>query len=327
MINPKKIMNDKIVFAVALIVIIAAPFVLKDGYAMNVAVLILMWFIAGQSWNLLAGYLGQVSFGHAAFFGFGAYATALLFTGAGVSPWIAMVIGGLLSAVISIPIGMITFRLSGPYFSLSTLAFAEILRLIFLNWREFTGGAVGILYPPIETNPYIPYIVISSIALIMSVGLWKLFKVKIGYNFFAIREDEEVASSLGINCNGNKLIGLFISAMLMGLCGGFYANYQQFIDPMAVFDPMGISLPPLVVTMVGGLGTLIGPLIGSIVVVIGLEVLRNVFTFAHNLYYGMLICAVLLLMPQGIVPLINDFYKVKIAQIIADRKQPILQGD
>jgi len=296
-----------------LVIIIALLFLVPlfwtNVYFLHLMTSIFIWIILGEAWNILAGYAGQISFGHAAFFGVGAYTTALLFTQLGILPWLAMVIGGAVAALFSIPIGIITFRLRGPYFSLSTFAFAEILRLIAVNWRSFTKGAVGILYPVLSLGELMPYYVVMFSALLTIFLLWKLLGTKVGYYFITIREDQDVASSLAINTTAYKLFALLVSAFFTGIAGGFYSNYMKYIDPELAFSGVDISLATIVVVMVGGLGTLAGPVIGAVIVVLLSELLRDLFPFAHLLFYGVLVCLVVLYMPEGMIKVLRILIK------------------
>jgi len=260
-----------------------------------------MWVIIGQSWNLLGGYTGQASFGHAAFFGMGAYGAGLLFLKLGISTWYGIIIGSILAAVLAIPLGIICFRLRGPYFALSMLASAEVLRLITTNWRSFTNGPVGILVIPSFRSKIPYYYIILALALFTIFLLRKIINSKLGCYLVAIRENQDAAESLGINSARYKLISLIISGFLAGLAGSFYMNYIGYIDPYIVFSLVDISITAILVVMIGGAGTFWGPVIGALVMVLAGEGFRLAFGQAHVLIYGILIILIIIFMPCGIV--------------------------
>ncbi len=287
---------------VLLVFLILLPLVLQNQYFLHLIILVMMWAALGASWNLLGGYTGQVSFGHAAFFGVGAYTACLLHTKLGVSLWAGFFFAGLAGALISIPVGVICFRLRGPYFALSVLALAEILRLLALHWKSFTEGAVGILLviPVMETKVEYYYLILGLGILIMLTVAY-ILKKRMGFYFMAIRENEEAAEALGIFTTRYKLFSLLISAFFTGILGSFFANYTQFIDPYVVFAIGEVSIAMVLVVVLGGIGTQWGPAVGALVVVLLSEGFRTYFAQASLLVYGALIIVVILFLPRGIV--------------------------
>ena len=286
---------------ILLAILIILPLVLKNQYILHLIILVMMWAALGVSWNLLGGYTGQVSFGHAAFFGVGAYTACLLHTKLGVSLWAGFFFAGVAGALISIPVGAICLRLRGPYFALSVLALAEILRLITLHWKSFTEGAVGILLviPVMETKIEYYYLILALGILIMLTTAY-ILKRRMGFYFVAIREDEDAAEALGIFTTRYKLFSLIISAFFTGMLGSFFANYTQFIDPYIVFAIGEVSIAMVLVVVLGGIGTFWGPAIGALVVVLLSEGFRSFFSQASLLVYGALIIIVILFLPRGI---------------------------
>lgn len=296
------ITDEKKVSFFLFLIILLLPLVLKNAYILHLIILIMLWTILGASWNLLGGYTGQVSFGHAAFFGIGAYTACLLHVKLGVSLWLGFIAAGIAGALISIPIGAICFRLRGPYFALSVLAFAEVLRLITLHWKSFTEGAVGILLiePVVSSKTEFYYLVLGLTALtLLAVGY--ILRKRMGYYFLAIREDEDAAESLGILSARYKLLALIISAFFTGIMGSFFANYTNYIDPYIVFSIGDVSIAMVLIVVLGGIGTFWGPAIGSVVVVLLSEGFRIFFAGASLLIYGALIIVVILFLPRGIV--------------------------
>lgn len=277
------------------------PLFVRSSYILHLVILFLMWLALGESWNILGGFTGQISFGHAAFFGIGAYVTSLLFVKAGVPLWLGGLFGSLIAVVISVPIGIVCFRLRGPYFALTVLGVSEIFRLIATNWRAVTSGPVGILFPPVF-NSKVPFYYIVLLLAVLSVSLaWLTLRSKPGYYFRAIREDQSAASALGINTTLFKLLALMESAFLTGLVGGFFAPYQGYIDPDIVFSSADISIAMIVVTVLGGIGTVFGPAVGAVIVVALSEVFRSTLGEAHFLVYAALIICIVLFLPEGIL--------------------------
>jgi len=287
---------------ILLVILFVLPLVLRNQYILHLVILVMLWAALGVSWNLLGGYTGQVSFGHAAFFGVGAYTACLLHAKLGVSLWAGFFFAGVAGALISIPIGVICLRLRGPYFALSVLALAEILRLIALYWKSFTEGAVGILLviPVMESKIEYYYLILGLGILIMLMVAF-ILKRRTGFYFMAIREDEDAAEALGIFTTRYKLLSLVVSAFFTGILGSFFANYTQFIDPYIVFAIGEVSIAMVLVVVLGGIGTLWGPAVGALVVVLLSEGFRTYFAQASLLVYGALIIIVILFLPRGIM--------------------------
>ncbi|MGA7991432.1 MAG: branched-chain amino acid ABC transporter permease [Thermoanaerobaculia bacterium] len=284
------------------------PTVVRNPYALHMLVLCLLWTVLGQSWNLLGGYTGQVSFGHAAFFGIGAYTTGILVK-TGLSPaaaWWGLLLGGLAAAAASAVIGWICFRLRGPYFALSVLALAEVLRLVALNWKQLTNGAEGILFiPAFNSKSWYYWIALALAASSMAVIRW-VMNGKLGFYFLAIREDQDCAESLGINATKYKLISLLISAFFTGVAGSFYMNYMGFIDPGIVFSIHDISVMMILVTMLGGVATTWGPAVGAAIYILMSEAFRTYLKSGHLVFFGVLIIVIIIFFPQGIVGTLRE---------------------
>lgn len=283
-----------------LVVAVILPLVIKAPYQLHIIILIFIWAIIGTAWNLLGGYAGQVSFGHAAFFGVGAYAAGLLHFHTGLSPWYGMLLGPIASVLISLPIGMIAFRLRGPYFALATLALGEIFRILFTN-LTVTNGAKGILImPDITTKMFYYYVGLA--AMLLTIGVtYLIVNSKIGYYLVSIREDQDAATSLGIPTTLYKNFALMPSAFFTGLAGALYMNYVAFIDPNIVFNLSNISIMVILVVMLGGVATTWGPTVGAAIYIILGEVFRTTLGSANVLVFGILVCVIILFLPNGIV--------------------------
>ncbi|MBI5583507.1 MAG: branched-chain amino acid ABC transporter permease [Deltaproteobacteria bacterium] len=301
-----------------IILILAAllPLIVQQDYYRHLMILVLMWVIIGSSWNLLAGYTGQVSFGHAAFFGIGAYTAGILHTKLGLSPWWGMLGGGWSAVLLGILIGYLCFRLRGPYFALATLASGEILRLVANNWVNFTEGMVGILIIPTFTSKLPYYYIVLGIATACLGIVHLTMNSKWGYYFLSIREDQDAAESLGINTTRYKNASLMISSFFTGTVGAFYMNYMGFIDPSVVFSLHDISIQAILVGIIGGVATLWGPAVGALVMVGIQELFRTALfgwgpqwiSHGHALAFGILVVLTILFLSNGLV---GDWAKIK----------------
>jgi branched-chain amino acid transport system permease protein len=276
------------------------PFFLNNPYFLHMIIMVFIWVCLGQSWNLLGGFTGQVSFGHAAFYGVGAYAGGLLAFHFDASTWYGMILGPLMAMAVAVPMGLICFRLRGSYFALSMLALAELLRLIATNWISFTNGSVGILIVPTAGKVFYYYLALALAALSFYV-IRGVVQSKWGFYFVAIREDQEAAESMGIDTTKYKLVSLLISAFFTGLTGAFYMNYMAFIDPSVVFALTDVSIMMILVVMLGGAGTFYGPAIGAVIMVIFSEVFRIYFGSANLLVLGVLIVLIIIFIPNGLM--------------------------
>lgn len=278
-------------------------------YFQGLLIFIMMWVILGSSWNLLAGYTGLVSFGHAAYFGIGAYAAAIPFLHFGISPWWGLLTGGIAAVILGYLLGIVVFRLRGPYFALGTLATAEILRIIFGEEEWFTNGHAGILYMTtwVSKYPYYYLALILAIGAVFSVKF--VMKTRAGFYFLSIREDQDTAEALGINTKKYKNVATVISTFWAGMAGAFYMIYMGFIDPEVVFALHNISIITILVGIIGGVGTIWGPAVGAVVMVFLQELFRSsIFGLApewlsrfHSLIFGLLVIFVILYMAGGIV--------------------------
>jgi len=307
------------------------PLAVESNYFLHLMILFLLWVVIGSSWNILAGYTGQVSFGHAAFFGVGAYTAGLLFHHLQVSPWWGMAVGGIVAMLIGLPFGAICFPLRGAYFALASLALGEGIRHIATIAEKFTGGMVGIMIMPTFTSKVPYYYIALGLAVLSVASIQAIINSKPGYYFVSIREDQDAAASLGINTTLYKNISLAISAFWTGMAGALYMNYMGFIDPHVVFSLHDYSVMAILVAIVGGVGTIYGPTIGAFIMVAFQEVFRtgffglfdylgkatgsSVFTSlsdaihkAHVLGFGILVIVVILYLPNGVV---GDWEKIK----------------
>jgi branched-chain amino acid transport system permease protein len=287
-----------------------------SSYAVTILTLIFFYGFLGQSWNIVGGYAGQLSAGHAAFVGVGAYTSATLSQSFGVTPWIGMFAGGLLAAALGALIGYLGFRfgLRGFYFVLLTVAFAEVCRIVASN-TEAVGGALG-LYITFTGNPRqfqfqdprAHYYIALALMLLATAVVALVERRRFGVYLGAIREDETAAEALGVDAFRMKLLAMVLSSFLTGIGGTFYAFYLLSLQPGAVFG-IPLSVEIVIRPIVGGAGTLLGPIIGSFILTPLGEVSRYYFGQlgyhgAHLIVYGLLLISVVLFLPQGAYPFI-----------------------
>ncbi|MCU4751438.1 branched-chain amino acid ABC transporter permease [Halobacteria archaeon AArc-curdl1] len=294
----------------------AFGFSLGSWVSVHMLVITLVWATTAQSWNMMSGYTGQFSFGHAAFFGLGAYGTILLLSTYSLNPWIGMIIGATIAGLYGLLIGLLCFRydLRGHYFALATLAFAELLRFTF-NTLPQLGGASGFFKPLPreyadgfglvafqfqETLPY--YYIILAFLVIVTVVSFAIKESRLGLYLFAIREDENAAAAVGIPTFRYKLLGVTVSAFFTAWAGAFWAMYFDTIRPETVYDIL-INVEVLLPAIVGGVGTVIGPIVGAFIVIPFSEFARqsvDVPGFDH-IVYGILLIGIVLYSPKGVV--------------------------
>jgi branched-chain amino acid transport system permease protein len=276
----------------------------------DVVVLTFLWAGLALAWNIAGGYAGLISFGHAAFFGIGAYTSTILTAHLGVTPWIGLWIAGLLAAAAGAVLAIICARLRGPFFILSTLAAAEVVRIGALNWVTLTGGPEGlsILPTPSAANMVFAsktaYAVLMLVYLVVVYGMTKVVEgSRYGYYLFAVRDDEDAASAAGVNPLFMRTSAMALSAMLTGIGGTLFAQYFLYLDPTHVISPE-LSFQFALLPALGGLGTAIGPVLGAVVITPLSELLRSYLGHAaaglHLAIYGGVLIAVMLHFPGGI---------------------------
>ena len=300
------------------------PVATRSPYVLHLMILVLLWAAIGSGWNILAGYTGQVSFGAAAFFGVGAYASGLLALKLGVSPWWGLAVGPIAAVLLAFPFGALSFPLRGAYFALATLALGEILRHVATIWESFTEGMVGILILRSFVSET-PYYYLALVLAAASVGCveW-IVRSRLGYYLVSIREDQDSAAAIGIPTTRYKMIALSLHAFLTGMAGALYMCYMGYIDPKVAFSLHDVSIMAILVTIVGGVGRIYGPVLGAAVMVFLQEAFRTAgfgalealnralggkalvwaipfVKQAHVLAFGILVVIVILAMPNGLL--------------------------
>jgi branched-chain amino acid transport system permease protein len=307
--------SEKKIAIITFAVVLALPFVLSfNPYYLSIFISALILGSVSLAWNLLAGVCGQVSFGHAAFFGIGAYASALLVMKATWNPFLAMLGAAVLGVLGALIIGIPAFRLRGPYFALSILGFAEVMKLLTLNLTRLTEGSKGIFNIPslpsiklagVTFDFYISrttnYYMAAALMFAIYLVIYFLRHSNTGLAMSAVHGDEETASGIGVPVFKTKIIALTVSAFCTALMGAFYAHYVHFLNPDSAFDGFW-SVMPIVGSLFGGIGTLIGPSIGALVIT-GLDefLFKRFFETGHKLFFGLLLAIVIVWAPVGIL--------------------------
>jgi branched-chain amino acid transport system permease protein len=296
-----------------------APLVVRDAFLLDSLVLILVWGTAAAAWNVAGGYAGQISLGHSAFFGLGAYAAALLGTRWGLSPWLGLAAGALVAMAIGLVIGYLSNRLRGPYFVLATIAFSQVLLIVGSRWRGFTAGSEGI---PVPFRPGFWTLgladkrvwvwIVLALALLAWLVQLHLDRSRRGYQLVAVREDEDAALSLGVPARWLKVAAICVSAALTAACGALWAQYIGFVDPFYVFS-VDLSVRFALAAIIGGLGTALGPFLGSALVTTVETYLRAQFggigaglVGIYLIVYGCALIVMVRFVPQGLVGWIGD---------------------
>jgi len=298
----------------AALVAILGPLTSDNSFIRDLWVLVAMWGAVATAWNLIGGYAGGLSLGHAAFFGIGAYTSSLLYTTFKISPWFGALAGGVLAIVSALVIGVITIRLRGPFFALATLAFAAILGIAATNLRWLTHGSEGISIPfaPSAANAIFAskldyyYIALALLAVYIALTWW-IAGSRFGYYLVALRENQDAAQALGIDGLRVKLAATLLSAFMTALVGSFYAQYRLFFEP-SIFAT-SLSTQIALFAIIGGLGTVWGPLLGAIILVpltSGLQsALGSSIPGIDAFVYGSVLILAILFVPNGLVSVVR----------------------
>ena len=305
--------------SIAIAVLVAACVLpqLVDTSHLNTIILILMAAQLGVAWNMLGGYAGQVSLGHAAFVGLGAYTSTLLLINFGISPWFGIVAGGCVAALLSLAFGWSCFRLKGHYFAMATIAVAELVQIFFTEW-EYGGTAVG-LYVPMDHQGWLwmnfatklPYywLALGLLLLTLAANLW-IERSYLGYYFRAIKDEPDAARSVGVNIARYKQIALSLSAFFSAMGGSLYAQKELYIDPNSVLST-ALSIKMALVAILGGVGTLLGPVVGSVVLTGIEEFTRAMFGGSGRgtdvIIYASMIIVIAVFYPTGLLGWLRNF--------------------
>jgi branched-chain amino acid transport system permease protein len=310
-------MNARAAIVVTLALLACVPLVTTSNVVLNFLAVTLLIALAGQGWNVLGGYAGQYSFGHAAFFGTGAYATAILQTRYGINAWLAFALAIAAGALVGAVIGALSFRsgLKGSYFALVTLAFAEVLRIL-ASVAPITGAGVGTLVKldlrpaAFQFQSRVPFYFIILALVGIALLLTRLIEQsRLGAYLVAVRENEDAARALGVDATAVKLVAMTISAAITAAAGAFYVQYFLFVDAGIAYGPW-ISIEALLAPIIGGVGTVLGPLIGALAVKTLGELTKLVTGDAPGLdlvIFGGVLILVVAFAPSGLAGIMRNW--------------------
>lgn len=273
---------------------------------LNLGVAIVLFAALATAWDVLGGWAGQLSLGHAALVGLGGYTMGLLSLRLGVAPWWGLLAGVAVAVAAAAAWGWVVFRLRGPYFALSTIAVAEILRMVAINWKDFTGGAEGLflrtLQQPFGLNLFsrlVQYYLGWSLLVGALLVVWYLSWSRFGYYLQAVREDEDSAMAIGVDPIRYKILAFMLSAAIAAAGGVLYAIYLSFFEPHLVFQ-IELSVELALMAYIGGAGTVLGPSFGALILLLAGDLFRQYFQQANLLIYGILIILVIRFAPEGL---------------------------
>jgi len=297
-----------------MVVSVCLPLVIQGTYYRHILVFTLMYIVLAQAWNLIGGYAGQIALGNAVFFAIGAYTSAILTIRFNISPWVGMWFGAALASVVAIALGLAVLRLQGHYFAMATIAFGEIIRVVFSNWH-FVGGAQGISLPIHSPSVYymqwsnkIPYYyIILTMAVSVTAFVWCLDRSRFGFYSKAVKLDEVAARNRGINSFAIKLLAFALSAFITALVGTFYSQYILYIAPSSILL-LVVSILIAVIPIVGGVGTVAGPILGAVFIFPLTEFLRAMFgglaMGVNYILFGAAAIFVVMIEPNGFLALL-----------------------
>ncbi|OZI34361.1 branched-chain amino acid ABC transporter ATP-binding protein [Bordetella genomosp. 10] len=295
---------------ILLIAMFVVPALLDTPFWINLFVLLFVFSAMSVAWNIVGGYAGQLSLGHAVFYGIGGYTATLLTQNFGITPWIGMLAGAVISALVAVVISYPTLRLKGPFFALATIAILEVVRLLVIHEESWTGGSSGISLPLnigwtwMVFREKLNYLIIAyGLFLVVLWVSWKIRKSRMGHYLIAIREREDAARAVGINTVNMKILAAVISAALTSIVGTFHITYLTFVDPGSAFS-LDLSVQVAMFALIGGLGTVAGPIAGTFLVLPIAELARGWLSGAgngmHGLVYGLILVGVVLTIPRGL---------------------------
>ena len=306
--------RDLVIAAVLIVAVLLLARLVSDVYLLNILVLTLLYAAASQAWNILGGYCGQISLGHALYFGVGAYAVSVLFVDFGISPWAGLLAGAVLAASLAVALGYLTFRMGGHYFTIATIVIAEAGLLIVHNMPAL-GAAMGIQWP-FDASGWatlqfgrekVPYVFLAlGLLAVTWLCTFMLENSRWGFWWRAVKDDVQAAESIGVEVLRSKMVAAALSAALTALAGGFYAAFVAYIDPDSVMS-FRFSLLFALPAVLGGIGTLWGPVLGAAVLVPLTELTRSYAGGSGNgldlMIYGGLITLVAIARPDGLLSL------------------------
>ena len=294
--------------ALALTLLVLSVYPLwATGYGVRAMLQLFMWIALAQSWNLISGLTGYVSFGHVAFFGMGSYTTAILVV-KGMAWPLAAVAGGVMAVVLAFVIGWPCLRLKGPYFAIAMLGLNEVLRVMASYFEGLTGGGLGLSLPTLDASVRI-YYAMGLVAMAVTALTYLIVTSRFGLRLMTIREDEVAAEAMGIDTFRYKIYAFLLSAAAPGIVGGLTARDQGYIEPLSVF-PLVMTITMIVMVLFGGKGTIWGPVLGAVILFTFQELVWAHFPHAHQVLLGAIIVTVVLVMPRGILGVLQQKYNL-----------------
>ena len=294
---------------VTAVIILAGMCVLPLGlgiYPQHILITSLFYVMMAASWNLLAGYTGQVSFGHAAMAGIGAYTSGILAAKAGLNPWIGVCIGTLLAALLGLGLGSLCLKMGGIYLSLTTLAFSQILHIVIVNEYDVTRGTMGLQVPGLMgeySKLHYYYIMLAAAALILVI-LYRMIHSNLGMNFRAVQNDETAAAAVGVKVLQMRVLAFTVASAMAGFAGALYGHYLLLITPE--IPSLDLQFYVLAMTVIGGMGSFIGPIIGAFTLNLLAEKIRDYGEY-HVLVYGLVALAMARFAPNGLIGIWQKF--------------------
>lgn len=330
MADQKTTTNQNSLFVIIGVAVVLAlvPLVTQEAYLLHICILALLFGALASSWNLINGYAGIFTFGHQAFFGLGAYGSALMSMKLGLSPWVTMWVAGVMSAVLGLVISLPVLRIrSIPHIAIVTLAFAEIVRIVCSNLTNFTRGELGLWGIPPYTSFSLPFIgdvtfdaahkvayfyVVILLWLLVVGATYSILRNRFGFGLRAIRDSQIAAESLGVHLTYYKTLVFGFSSFLAGILGAFYAHYVLILTPSSALG-IDIMIQIVAMTLIGGIGRLLGPTIGAFILTFGLEWLRG-FGEYRLLIYGVLLVLIVMFLPKGLASMRLGFLRTRAAK-------------
>lgn len=304
-----------LLFLAVMGVVLTVPLLTGPTFLLSLLIVILLNITSAQSWNIIGGYAGMISFGHMVFFGVGAYTGAMLLQYYGLSPFVTAPLGGLAAMLLAAVVGFPCVRIRGFYFAIVTSSLNEVVRLI-VTIMPWTGGATGIVLPLLPFDPrttasifYVAMLVVA-VATILT-GYW-ISRLSFGMGLMALREDEDAAKATGVPTKKLKLLAITISAFFPGVAGSLYSLYMTYIDPGTVFN-LALSFQAIMMSLLGGTGTITGPVVGACIYILTSEFLRFTIVYEglHAIFFGSLLIIIVLFIPEGIVGWCRQRFKLE----------------
>ncbi len=307
--------NKKVIVALVALTLglIVFPLFGPSPFYLHLMILIFMYAVMSQSWNVIAGLSGQISLGHGAFFGIGAYTSSVLYVQYGITPWLGILLGMVFAALVAIAIGIPMLRLSGHYFAIATLLIGISFQVVFQRW-EMVGAASGLWIPLTEESSWLAlqfhdskapyYYIFLAFFAVTYLLVWRLSNSKIGFRLRAVRDDYQAASSLGIDVSRYKIIAYVISAIIMAPMGSLFAQYILIVDPDRMFN-LEISILVLLMTVLGGIGNIWGPLVG-VAILIPISEYTRIYLGGTGgavdlIFYGLILMLICVFRPAGLI--------------------------